>query len=393
MPTSRPRQDSIGFKPEDIASGDPFLQLLVKTNISPLLFGLLFVVVFYVARLLSVGHFDYMRSKGDVMGFLDDPAMYTNAVVGFVIMAYYVWMPQGIATLFAKLKANGVVGNSLRKQDEKGPRYQSLDELTRALPDMFAKRWWALAAFVLATGAAFIFLLPTYLKEMKGTVWWGDNFAGALLATMWVQINLYFVLVVLFYVVLSLYWLIQIFSHFEVNIRPLNPDRAGGLAPLGSFALTLSYAISALGMLLVATPITRHYIVEGSFQFKWSLDIILGMGIYATVAPFVFFAPLSVAHNAMKEAKDDLLLQIARRFEYEYDQIQNALGLTKNVSGKQSFDLGESLEKLNHLKELHQTTSEFPVWPFNTQNITRFTTSFVSPLAFGVIADLLSRVL
>ena len=392
MPTISSTADSSELPPEVATCLDPLLRYLVKSNISPFILGLIYVAAFYAARLLAVGHFDYIRTKGDVVGFIDDPAMYTNAIVGLVIMVYYMWMPRGIVTLFARLKENGVIGPPLRtKQGQTRPVYGNYDDFTQTMHAMFVRRWWAVIALAISTGGAFIFLLPTYTSNMKGTVWWADNLAGAILATMWGLVGIYLVLVVLFYVVIGLYWLIQVFNHFEMNIRPLHPDRAGGLSPLGNFTLTLSYAITVLGMILVITPITRNYLVEGSFQFWWNTDIVVGLGIYAVIAPFVFFAPLSVAHNAMKEAKNELLLRIAKRFEQEYDQIQNSLDSYEFESDEQPFDLKRSLEHLEELQKLHETTSAFPVWPFNMQNITRFSTSFVSPIALAVIGDVLTR--
>jgi len=134
----------------------------------------------------------------------------------------------------------------------------------------------------------------------------------------------------------------------------------------------------------VTTPVTRHYLTYGTFRFGWTSDIIVGLGIYVIAAPIVFFAPLSVTHNAMRNAKSQLLLQIAQRFETEYINIQNAL--EDDIS-----DLENSLKMLKELQSLHEMTSEFPVWPFNLENIVRFVTSLVSPIALAIAADLLSR--
>jgi len=86
----------------------------------------------------------------------------------------------------------------------------------------------------------------------------------------------------------------------------------------------------------------------------------------------------------MRNAKSQLLLQIAQRFETEYINIQNALD--DDIS-----DLENSLKMLKELQSLHEMTSEFPVWPFNLENIVRFVTSLVSPIALAIAADLLSR--
>ena len=86
----------------------------------------------------------------------------------------------------------------------------------------------------------------------------------------------------------------------------------------------------------------------------------------------------------MKNAKGQLLLQIAQRFEAEYINVQSALD--DDISGLES-----SLKILRELQSLHEVTSEFPVWPFNLENIVRFATSLMSPIALAIAADLLSK--
>ena len=96
-------------------------------------------------------------------------------------------------------------------------------------------------------------------------------------------------------------------------------------------------------------------------------------------------------NNDAPEALSAWVLRIAKRIEQEYDQIQNSLDSYEFESDEQPFDLKRSLEHLEELQKLHETTSAFPVWPFNMQNITRFSTSFVSPIALAVIGDVLTR--
>lgn len=89
----------------------------------------------------------------------------------------------------------------------------------------------------------------------------------------------------------------------------------------------------------------------------------------------------------MKDAKDQLLLQISRRFQQEYGRVWRALdddrpdptGLRLN-----SADFGDSLQVLVELQSLHVTTSKFPVWPFNASNLARFGTSFLSPVVLAL---------
>jgi len=136
----------------------------------------------------------------------------------------------------------------------------------------------------------------------------------------------------------------------------------------------------------VVTPVTRNYVAVGTLQFRWTPELLTGLVFYAIAAPIVFFAPLSVAHHAMRRAKHQLLLVIARRFDAEYGDIHTVLN--DNLKG-----LEHRSKVLSELQNLHQTTSAFPVWPFNVENVTRFGTVYVLPLVVPVLVELFSLLL
>jgi hypothetical protein len=224
--------------------------------------------------------------------------------------------------------------------------------------------------------------LPMYLRRMSGQAPWQTwsmvNLPSVLLSAAWATAGVYSVLAVLVYAILAVHCLHRLFREFQIVVRPLHPDQAGGLAPLGQFALRLSYLITLVGVALVITPVLRYYLAYGVLQFAWTRDILLGMACYAVAAPVAFFAPLAVAHSSMKQAKEELLMHIHKRFEAEYAKVRVFLDQTDS-------NLGDSLQTVNQLRTLHRTASQFPVWPFNVENLARFTTSFVSPLAIALL--------
>jgi hypothetical protein len=91
----------------------------------------------------------------------------------------------------------------------------------------------------------------------------------------------------------------------------------------------------------------------------------------------------------MQEAKRKQLLNIARQFDQVYDSIQESLGADV-VFLEQHGGIGELEERsrgLEQLQELYKTTSQFPVWPFNMENVTRFVTAYVSPIVIPLVAE------
>jgi hypothetical protein len=383
--------NEIKLEAQGIARGDPLLRWLSRIGVSSILIGAVYAVAFRSLNTLASWRAGHLRTVGTVTGHLDDPSTYTVLVAGAVIFAYYTWAPRGIATLFKGLYENGVIGDPIRQKDkgnkdpeddnvEKHPYESFLEEMQRA----FGKWWWSAASLAIAVGATLLLVLPQYL-ELGQDAWWTADYANMTLALVYLMIGLYNVLLQLIYWVISIYWLRRLFKSFAINARPLYPDGAGGLSPLGNFTLSLSYIIAFVGFMLVLTPITRNFVVAGTLQFRWTSEIVIGLGIYLVTAPIVFFGPLAVAHRVMRKAKHDLLLQIAQRFDTEYTHLQKAL------SGGSS-GLKNHSEMLNELQSLHKMASKFPVWPFNLENITRFVTVYFLPFVVPLFLELLGLV-
>lgn len=370
------------LKPERIARGDPLLRFLARIKVSPILIGVVYSVAFFLVRALAAWHAGHLRTTGTTTGFFDDPSLYTNLITGAVIWTYCAWLPRGISAVFTGLYVNGVIGAPVPKEEGKERVYAVFME--KAL-DWFGRWWWSAGSLTIAASTVFILVLPQYV-EMGQSAYSTADTINLILSLLWVLVGVHCVLLILIYSMLAIYWLRRLFHTFTPHIRPLHPDRAGGLAPLGDFTLTLSYLIALVGIQLVLTPVTRNYRVVGTWQFRWTAELVIGLGVYAVTAPIVFFAPLSVAHRAMKSAKDQLLLQIARRFDAEYLKLQTALD-------GDTLSLESSSKTLQELQALHDLTNKFPVWPFNATNVTRFGTSYALPMLLAVIVELASRVI
>jgi hypothetical protein len=368
-----------------LAIGDPLLRWLTDRRVHPALFGIAYALLFQSFRGVVTWWAGHLRTVGVTLGYLDTPAVYTNLLFGAVVTTFYVWLPRGISALFKDLFDHGVIGEPLPSTRKDKKKTYTHTSYVRALQKSFAQWWWYVGPLMFTIAATLVLILPQYLEDPHLVADRADP-VSFVLTTLWVAVGLYFVLLGLSYCVLTIYWLSQLFNSFQMDVRPLHPDRAGGLSPLGNFALSLSYVIAFVGVILVVTPITRNYVVAGTWRFRWTTELLVGLALYALLAPVVFFAPLSVAHRAMKEAKDKLILQIARQFDQEYRKVRGALN--GDVS-----KLEESSKVLKELQSLHDMTSKFPVWPFNVSSMTRFGTSYVAPVILAVAVDLISRLL
>ena len=356
-------------------SGDPILNVFTRARIHPLLIGVIYILVVRLAQLFAAWRVGHLRTVGVTTGYFDDPTTYTAAIFGAAVVAYYAWIPRGILSVFKGLYDNGVIGSPIATDQKMNEKKQSERPFTDKVLTSFRGWWWPVISMLAATAAMITLLLPRY-RALGQSAWWtADTLNLIIVLLLHMLTAMYCAILLLIYSVLTIYWLGSLFSSFRIHIRPLYPDRAGGLAPLGSFTLTTSYLIAILGMMFVVTPITRNYLENGTLQFLWTTELYIGLATYIVAAPVVFFAPLSVAHNHMKEEKNKLLQKIAQQFEAEYRNVHKALRRRPRTTS-----LENSLQRLRKLQDLYDITSKFPIWPFNAENLARFGTSFLLPI-------------
>ena len=400
-----------------IIMGDPLLRRLSRTKVSPVVVALTFVLLLAFLRGLGAWQVSLLRTSGATAGFFNDPATYTNLVAYAITVAYYVWMPRGINEVFTKLRDNKVITEPELAADAGERRWDSYTSFAADMEDWFDRRWWPALILAIVVVTEVTLVLPQYLA-MGQSAWWTANTLNLIGSILWSSIAVYCLGSILVYSAFTILWLNRLFGEFPVRIRPLYPDHAGGLAPLGEFTLRQSYLAAMVGIMLVITPVTRNYVVNGTLEFRWTTEILVGLSVYLIAAPIVFFATLSVAHASMRRSKDQFLLEIARRFESEYVNIQDALHpdhedisdleqvAESRRAAQTSHDqelpcspssdlssLDQSLETLEQLQDLYDMTSRFPVWPFNMANLRRFSTSYLSPVLLAIIVNLVSELM
>ena len=56
-------------------------------------------------------------------------------------------------------------------------------------------------------------------------------------------------------------------------------------------------------------------------------------------------------------------------------------------------DPAPAIERLKAIRELHDATRAFPVWPFDQANIRKFVGSYLAPIVMGVLIEFVVGVL
>jgi len=97
-----------------------------------------------------------------------------------------------------------------------------------------------------------------------------------------------------------------------------------------------------------------------------NLLFILGLTQYIPLVIVAFFYPLSGAHEATKKSKAQELETLSLRFNQIYDK------LLIDVKNENFTRIPTDMDILNKLDVFYFKAEKMPVWPFDTETITKF---------------------
>ena len=349
----------------DFFLGDKLAQLIVvKMQWSPLKVGLLalgFAWLLSIVMALATGT---LLPNPSITALLEDYVyMITETAVVPVIWGYYIWICTAPVRVLNKLEAREVVA----------PQEDDIRKASDVLRSHFPTYLAAILAVVVGVSYyVTIFLAPPQWLNTSATFL---ALRVMLVITPGAFVTWSIALRVLIYA--------RVFRRIlkNVAVHPLHPDRAGGLYPLGQYALRTTYLI-ALGGSVIALLGYQSYLWG---ELKTAYFVYMAFVPYLVTAPLAFFLPLSSVHTAMRQAKEDLLLEIANQFNCDFL-------LAYDERSGSAKDLKDNLEKIEQLQALHKVVMTFPVWPFDTGTIRRYFVAMSSPLITIAASALISSI-
>ena len=222
---------------------------------------------------------------------------------------------------------------------------------------------------------------------------WSDKRIGAwncLAHPVELSINMILLVIVLWILVeIAAKYLVILWVEFKVSrqlahdgaiiVRPMAPDNCGGLKGLGDLSLSFTYFLLPFALTAVASYFTHRHLQLGPT---------LSLPALIPVFVFVFFAPLSVVHKAMRDAKSETVNRLSKKYQ---DISQR---LMRDIEDGKSYDkLNENKEILEVLDNMYDKARRMPVWPFNTKTLLRFVTVTIIPLSIMFFEVVIKNIL
>ena len=219
----------------------------------------------------------------------------------------------------------------------------------------------------------------TYWSIHSTVLWWGrsQHTVAALYFVFFCAVVAYVVGAVIFATMGSIKTVRRYCRDFVTpnRILALNPDKVGGLRPLGQFSLGLDVAFA------LASFVIFSYLAQGVSIAQ--PVVIVTLLIYTILLIVVFFIPLSAAHDSMLEAKEWAIDQLNEMFKEINSKIS---------PGDKKFNF-KQVKALKDVYFLHERVSKMAVWPLNISIILKFVATSSFPIVGSLIVAYVSQLI
>ena len=158
-----------------------------------------------------------------------------------------------------------------------------------------------------------------------------------------------------------------------IRVEPLHPDGAGGLGAIGRFVANFGPLVAAFGLAL-----SVHFAQDPGNAIQ-DYALIAMVVLYIPLSSLIFFIPLWTAHSKMVEHRRGRAAGISA----EYDEVLSRLW---DLRSADPDSIAPVLRKLSQLREMHNISKEYPLWPFSTASAQRYFGLALSSLLPSVIA-------
>lgn len=262
-----------------------------------------------------------------------------------------------IANLYNEIART--VDNVYKKRILRPEDYRSFEDLVKEAESRYNDR------FVMASGTfvALVVCLCIYFFR--------DSWLGArggitgIYESFFIFINFAMIATIVYKCAITI-WFLQRILMFDLKIRPMHPDKSGGLRDVGSLAMAVNYF-----MILVVLFFTIMLVFD-QFGKKFFMVYVL---FYAFTF-FAFFGSLFRAHVKMKKAKAEVQAKLEATSNFYYNKLYT--GARGGI-----FEM-DSADEIIKVDRLYTIVEKMPVWPLDINNIIKFISAFVTPLVIFV---------
>lgn len=337
-----------------------------------------FFVIFFIPFLffiLSAYFSDTLFLEGKGVGLLEDPSFFTQMILFVLVLIFSYFYFEKFRRFFLRIQ-NIIDLDSYGVEEYKGYIKTKSDFINGIEGFLFYKSiiyflgiigifWWV---FPFKKMVYTSLNLPFTYQEEVWRIFTYSPLSGL--------VYIIYFIIILGFIIVPLIWRLLassiVLNRFckdfnkKIKLITLHPDGVGGLSPIADVALNFHFILLLPILIFIVNiyvwGVTQSTIV-GSFYF--------------VILVFVFFLPLTSAHDLMYTYKKEELFYLSKR---HYDLVKEYKKIIKKENTKDK-DI-EIMEKMDKIRSYYEQINSMPIWPFDATILRRFAGSILIPLLF-----------
>jgi hypothetical protein len=263
---------------------------------------------------------------------------------------------------------------ALADQYRVGPRHT---EMRRHLKQFASFYNHPLAFWIALSMGLIVSLYSFYLRTIDGH-WLGiDGGVTAFYIRVFITANFTIIALLFWKILVTWTSLLRAFRNDAVHIRPLHPDKVGGIRSIGRLYIAVVYLF---------VPFMAYFILNRFFdelgESHPTSVLVFAMLYLVILAAFSF--PCTTAHRIMLREKEILLMRIEGAFE-----LCNVELMKESQQGR--YDINRVDEMLK-LQDLYVRVEQMTDWPLDTKGILRVVSAASIPLLLLLVELLVEYV-
>ena len=288
-----------------------------RLNLSPLKATILWFLLYNTILLIAAIQANILFSQDNRIGLLNDWGWWVIQFIFNTMFYTFLWIPDGITKTILGLKNNKVIRLSTLNKGEN--EEEALDNYLQKFFRSYSNRFSYVISFLLT-----IILSISIIQSQREFVLWLTANSFIFWFVMFLYAQVIFLGATNFIrTTIAIVWFNRLVRDFDVDIKFLHPDHAGGFAPLSGFSITIVYAVIITAIAHVLGDVSEAAIKSISYlDVLRQSYVLVDYFFYITFASLAFFTPLYIAHTRMKKAKNDLITVISDQFNVELACIQ-----------------------------------------------------------------------
>jgi hypothetical protein len=289
----------------------------------------------------------------------------------------YVWQPRGLVGVFDSFERADI----LRTISNRGiGKVKSYKDFLAEFQVVIDKRRWVVVSItmiILFWIVEFVVTWPMEFATTGGIPFWYEAKWLLFARLLNLSFGLYALSMIILRQIQAIIYFNKLFRWFDIRIHPMHPDNAGGLGALGDFTVKASLIVVGIGFAASAFSILTGMLSVSPFIRP---DILVFWALYIVLTPLSLLLPMLSAHDAMREFKNERLVEISEEFEY-------TLSNSNVVEYSDGEDIKKENEKLAELETRYSIVARsFPTWPISTQLFRNFSITASLPLLSGAVS-------